>query len=142
MPNDAWRTGALFSHEYGVPASSNGLLNEAVLEAEFHWRAEIVHNKHVKGRVVTEHITDLGGITTSAINQRGTGCLLGSRKERLDRLHNRTTPAEHARIESALSAKVPYTEMPKTIAAHCRTDRSIVFTMRRIVHEGFDGLLA
>lgn len=47
------------------------LVERGRAEAEFHWRAEIVHNKNVKGRVVTEHITDLGGITTSAITQRG-----------------------------------------------------------------------
>ena len=89
------------------------LVERGRAEAEFHWRAEIVHNKNVKGRVVTEHITDLGGITPQPSPNAENGLPSGLVKERLDRLHNRTTPAEHARIEAALSAKVPYTEMPK-----------------------------
>ena len=70
------------------------LVERGHAEPEFHWRAEIVRNNKVGGKVRQTHIADLGGITTSAISLPCERAAFWARaKERLDRLHNRSVSA-------------------------------------------------
>ena len=90
------------------------MVQQGLAEPEFHFRAELVHDKRVNGRSVTEHIADLGGITTSGIKDPRTRAdFWAQATERLDKLGDRVTPTNRAKVEAKLSANVPYTEMPE-----------------------------
>src|SRR5262249_19795356 len=90
------------------------MIQQGLAEPEFHFRAELVHNKRVDRRVLTEHIADLGGIATSGIKKpRIRAEFWVQATDRLDKLGDRVTPADRTKFEAALRAKVPYTEMPE-----------------------------
>src|SRR5262245_56173218 len=75
---------------------------------DVHHAAILIENIRTKGKVVSQHVAYLGGITDSAIKLPAQRRKFWQRVlAMLDRLHNRLSPEQRQAIISALAAKVP-----------------------------------
>jgi hypothetical protein len=109
---------------------------------DIHHAAILIENVRTKGKVVSQHVAYLGGITGSAIK------LPAQRRKFwknvlkiLDRLHNRLSPEQRQAIITAVAAKVPG---PPTKEECEKLDQELQQTMAdltkkcRVIKEMFD----
>jgi hypothetical protein len=84
---------------------------------DVHWSAILVENKRIKGRPTQQHIAYVVGFTESAAKIEPQRYFIWNRvAERLDKLGNRITADERARIEAAIAQKVPMLTQDQKIA--------------------------
>jgi hypothetical protein len=99
----------------------HGISRRGSNKQDVHWAATLVESVRVEGKPAPRHVAYLGGITESAIEIAAQRCFFWDKvTEHLDGLHNRLSPEDRQRIESAIAKKVAG---PPTKEERARLDR-------------------